>query len=211
MIVIIDYGLGNLGSIRNMLARAGIQAAISDNPDVIHAASRLILPGVGHFRFGMKSLQERGLVRVLNEKVLEEHVPVLGICLGAQLLGRRSDEGDCPGLNWVPMETVRFNRSQMQHCEKIPHMGWALTRHSECVLFQGMDESPRFYYVHAYHFCCDDPLMVICTAVHGYRFESGIAYQNIFGVQFHPEKSHTYGLQLLKNFATMESSRCAAS
>lgn len=204
MIVIVDYGLGNLRSISNMLDRAGIQSAISGEPDIIRAAAKLILPGVGHFRFGMQSLHERGLVAVLNERVLDERVPVLGICLGAQLIGRGSEEGHSSGLNWVPMDTVGFDRAQMQHGERVPHMGWTATSHTECALFQGMSEAPRFYYVHSYHFRCDDPRMVMCTAEHGYRFASGVAFANIFGVQFHPEKSHVYGQQLLKNFASMK-------
>jgi glutamine amidotransferase len=203
MIVIVDYGLGNLRSIQNMLDRAGIESVISSQPDELRSASKLILPGVGHFRYGMKSLHERGLVEVLNERVLAAHVPILGICLGAQLLGRGSEEGSSSGLNWVPMDTVEFDSALMQHGEKVPHMGWATTSHTECALFQGMSEAPRFYYVHSYHFRCDDPGMVMCTAEHGYRFASGVAFDNIFGVQFHPEKSHVHGQRLLMNFASM--------
>jgi glutamine amidotransferase len=203
MIVIVDYGLGNPGSIQNMLRRAGFDAEISKEPGTLRGASKLILPGVGHFRFGMESLHKLGLEDVLNERVLDAGVPILGICLGAQLLGRRSEEGDCPGLNWVPMDTVRFDSSRM-HGEKVPHMGWADTSYAKCGLFQGMNGTPRFYYVHSYHFRCDDLGMVTCTAEHGYRFASGVAHRNIFGVQFHPEKSHIYGQQLLRNFMSMK-------
>jgi glutamine amidotransferase len=203
MIVVVDYGLGNLRSIENMLFRAGVETTISRSPDIVRAASMLILPGVGHFRFGMESLQKLGLVDVLNERVLGARVPILGICLGAQLLGRGSEEGDCSGLNWVPMDTVQFDRSRMQHGEKVPHMGWTDTSFTKCSLFSGMSDTPRFYYVHSYHFRCDDPGIVMCTAEHGYRFASGIAHGNILGVQFHPEKSHVYGQQLLKNFVSM--------
>jgi glutamine amidotransferase len=203
VIVIVNYGLGNLRSIHNMFARAGIESVVSSEPSVLRVASKLILPGVGHFRFGMESLKKLGLVQVLNERVLDARVPILGICLGAQLLGRKSEEGDCSGLNWVSMNTVGFERARMQRGEKVPHMGWASTSHRECALFRGMSEAPRFYYVHSYHFRCDDPGLVMCTAEHGYRFASGIAFGNILGVQFHPEKSHVYGQQLLKNFASM--------
>src|SRR5690242_13900244 len=120
MIVIVDYGLGNLRSIENMLRRACVEASISRSPDILRAASMLSLPGVGHFRFGMESLHKLGLVDVLNERVLDARVPILGICLGAQLLGRGSEEGDCAGLNWVPMDTVQFDRSRMHHGEKVP-------------------------------------------------------------------------------------------
>jgi glutamine amidotransferase len=204
MIVIIDYGLGNPKSIQNMLRRAGGDAQISGEPDTLRAASKLILPGVGHFRFAIKSLQNLGLVDVLNERVLDARVPILGICLGAQLFGRRSEEGSCAGLNWIPMETVRFDTSIISRGNKIPHMGWADTLHTNCLLFQGMTDTPRFYYVHSYHFLCDAPGIAMCTAEHGYRFVSGIACGNIFGVQFHPEKSHVYGQQLLKNFISQQ-------
>jgi glutamine amidotransferase len=186
-----------------MLRRAAVDSSISREAGTIRAASKLILPGVGHFRFGMESLSGLGLLDILSERVLGAHVPILGICLGAQLLGRKSEEGDFLGLSWVPMDTVRFDPTRMQQTEKIPHMGWTDTPCKECHLFQGIPETPRFYYVHSYHFRCDDPEMVICTAEHGYRFPAGIAYGNIFGVQFHPEKSHVFGRQLLRNFASM--------
>jgi glutamine amidotransferase len=211
MMLIVDYGLGNLRSIENMLRRAGIEAVISRDFAEISRASKLILPGVGHFGFGMESLHRLGLVEVLNERVLDAHVPILGICLGAQLLGRTSEEGDCSGLNWVPMDIVRFDHSRMQRGQKVPHMGWTDTSHKGCGLFRGMSGSPRFYYVHSYHFRCEDQSIVMCTAEHGYRFASGIACGNILGVQFHPEKSHLYGLHLLRNFATMEFSEIGAN
>jgi glutamine amidotransferase len=204
VIAIVDYGLGNLRSIHNMLQRLGIEVIVSREPNILRTASKLILPGVGHFRFGMESLKKLGLMDVLNERVLNARVPILGICLGAQLMGRGSEEGDSSGLNWVPMDTVRFDTSRLKHDEKVPHMGWADTSHTKSALFCGMSETPRFYYVHSYHLRCDDQDMVICTAEHGYRFASGIASSNILGVQFHPEKSHVYGQQLLKNFASME-------
>jgi glutamine amidotransferase len=204
MILIIDYGVGNLRSIENILRRAGVEAIISSKPSEICAASKLILPGVGHFGFGMASLRRCGLMEVLNERVLGARVPILGICLGAQLLGRGSEEGDCAGLSWVDMDIVRFDTSRIGSLRKVPHMGWADTRHSDCPLFHGVREPSRFYYVHSYHFQCDDEGMVMCTAEHGYRFAAGIACGNIFGVQFHPEKSHVYGQQLLKNFASIE-------
>ena len=152
----------------------------------------------------MESLQKCGLVDVLDERVLGARVPILGICLGAQLLGRRSEEGNVSGLSWLPMDTVRFDTTRMQNGEKVPHMGWAATSHTGSPLFGGMDKTPRFYYVHSFHFRCDDAQLVTCTAEHGYRFASGVAYRNVVGVQFHPEKSHVFGQQLLKNFASME-------
>ena len=203
MIAIVDYGLGNLGSIQNMLFRSGIKSVITSNAGVIRDADKLILPGVGHFKFAMETLHARGLVDVLNERVLEARVPLLGICLGAQLLGRGSEEGGAAGLGFVPMDVVAFDRSRLVHGEKVPHMGWAETAHTDCALFQGMGELPRFYYVHSFHFQCDDPQTVISTAEHGYRFASGVAHGDVLGVQYHPEKSHVFGQQLLKNFAAM--------
>ena len=205
MIVIVDYGVGNLRSIQNMLARSGIESTISGDPLRLRAASRLILPGIGHFRYGMESLGERGLLDVLNEQVIGEGKPILGICLGAQLLGRRSDEGggDVAGLGWVPMDVVAFDRGRMHPEDKIPHMGWADTTIDGSGLFGGMDARARFYYVHSFHFLCDSPELVICTARHGYEIASGIRHRNILGVQFHPEKSHRYGQQVLANFARM--------
>jgi glutamine amidotransferase len=136
--------------------------------------------------------------------VLGARVPILGICLGAQLLGRGSEEASAKGLGWVPMDTIGFDRERMPVGATVPHMGWADTAHSAAALFHGMTDLPRFYYVHSFHFRCDDPAMVLCTAEHGYRFASGIAYRNILGVQFHPEKSHVFGQSVLENFATME-------
>jgi imidazole glycerol-phosphate synthase subunit HisH len=199
MIAIVDYGLGNLRSIQNMLWRAGVQSVISSDPDVLRQSERLILPGVGHFRYGMEKLSERGLIEVLNERALEAKVPVLGICLGAQLLGRGSEEGHAEGLGWLAMDTIAFDRS-LTGGERVPHMGWAETAHTGHPLFQGQSELPRFYYVHSFHMRCDDPAAVIATAEHGYRFASGVAQDNIIGVQFHPEKSHIFGRQLLRNW-----------
>jgi glutamine amidotransferase len=203
MIGIVDYGVGNVRSVQNMLQRSGIPAVVSGDPATVRIADRLILPGVGHFQHGMTSLRASGLVEVLTERVLEARVPILGICLGAQLFGRASEEGDCPGLNWVAMATVRFDGSRLLRGERLPHMGWAPTAHTGSALFAGMEGTPRFYYVHSYHFSCDDPATVTCTAEHGYRFAAGVAHRHIVGVQFHPEKSHVYGQQLLENFASM--------
>ena len=204
MIAVIDYGVGNVRSVQNMLARAGAQSVISADHDELRSASRLILPGVGHFKYAMDALRQRGLVDVIQDLVLTARVPLLGICLGAQLLGRRSEEGECEGLGLVPMDVVGFDRSRIGDHVKVPHMGWALTdHHGSSPLFRGMETSPRFYYVHSYHFRCDDPEIVMCTAEYGYRFASGFSDGNITGVQFHPEKSHAFGQRLLANFAAM--------
>ena len=204
MIAIVDYGVGNLKSVQNMLRAAGIDAVVSKEPDVLRKASKLLLPGVGHFRFGMESLRSFGLIDVLNDLVLDGRKPILGICLGAQLLGRHSAEGDSAGLNWIPMETVAFDRTRLSNGERVPHIGWTDTSHTNCRLFAGLGDDARFYYVHSFHLRCDDPSMVICTATHGYSFAAGVAHRNVFGVQFHPEKSHVFGRRVLENFAAMD-------
>jgi glutamine amidotransferase len=204
MIVIVNYGLGNLRSISNMLQRLRIESRISSEPAVLRNADRLILPGVGHFKYGMERLRQNGLVDLLSERVLEAGVPLLGICLGAQLLGRGSDEGGASGLGWIPMDTVAFDRTRLAHGERVPHMAWTETKHSGLGLFEGLSDDARFYYVHSFHFQCEDPSIEISSAEYGYRFVSGVRWQNVIGVQFHPEKSHIYGKQLLANFATMK-------
>jgi glutamine amidotransferase len=207
MIGIVDYGLGNLRSIQNMLRRFGVNSVISNDPTKLRAAEKLILPGVGHFRYGMDRLRERGLIDLLNERALEARVPILGICLGAQLFGRHSEEGDAAGLGWIAMKTVAFECARLTGGEKVPHMGWADTAGVAHPLFKGMSEPPRFYYVHSFHFLCDEPQDVLCEATHGYRFASGVVKGNIIGVQFHPEKSHIFGRQLLKNWVEMSFER----
>lgn len=202
MIVIVDYGAGNLASIANMLKKAGFEATISARPDEVRRADKLILPGVGHFDHGMKELEARGLREALDRRVLEERVPILGICLGAQLLARRSDEGDRPGLGWIAADVRRFDQDRLPAQLRIPHMGWAdVTVAKPDPLFADVAAPPRFYFVHAFHLHCDADEDVLAWAEHGYRFVAGIAKGNVRGVQFHPEKSHAFGLALLRNFA----------
>lgn len=202
MLSIIDYGVGNLTSIKNMLKKIGYRdVIISGNKEEIQASEKLILPGVGHFDYGMRKLKASGLVEVLNEEVLEKKKPILGICLGAQLLTRGSDEGVEKGLGWIAADTVKFDSSKLGGDLKIPHMGWSeirITNNSK--LFQNIDDEPRFYFVHTYHIVCDSNSDVVATANHGYSFTAGVERENILGMQFHPEKSHKYGMQLLKNF-----------
>ncbi len=203
--VLVDYGTGNLRSIQNMFARIGVASHISSDPEIIASATKLILPGVGHFDFGMTQLNRSGLRRVLEKQVFERKTPILGICLGAQLLTRRSDEGNEPGLAWIDAETVRFDRSRLQANTRIPHMGWTDTTFASTEpLFHGLESPSRFYYVHSYHLNCKQPEDEMCFANYGYRFVSGIRHENVMGVQFHPEKSHHFGMQVLKNFAFME-------
>jgi len=201
MIVVVDYGMGNLGSIGNMLKKIGAAAVISSEPGVIEAAQKLILPGVGAFDNGMRNLAARGLQEVLQRKVLQEKVPILGICLGMQLLSQKSEEGELPGLGWLPAATVRFRFSSASPALKIPHMGWnTIDICKPCLLFEEMYPEPRFYFVHSYHLVCARAEDVAAYTTHGYPFASAVANDNIMGVQFHPEKSHKFGIKLFHNF-----------
>lgn len=199
MIVVLDFGMGNIASILNMLRKVGTNAKASSDVRVIEDASHLVLPGVGAFDAGMDSLEKRGILPVLNDKVVKQRTPTLGICLGMQLLGRGSEEGHAPGLGWIEAQSVRF--APREHI-RIPHMGWNTVRIvNESPLLQGMGEASRFYFVHSYHMVCDRREDVLTETTHGESFVSSLRSGNIYGVQFHPEKSHRFGMQLLRNFA----------
>ena len=201
MIAIIDYGMGNLGSIHNMLNRIGAPSEITSDPRKIGLADKLILPGVGAFDRAVQSLNRLGLLPVLNERVLERKVPILGICLGMQLLSLRSEEGELPGLGWIDAETVRFAFEGENADLKIPHMGWNTieVKRSSPILDDRHEES-RFYFVHSYHVRCADEANVLATTRYGIVFHAAVIRGNIMGTQFHPEKSHKFGLKLLENF-----------
>jgi len=201
MTVIVDYGMGNIGSITNMLKKVGSEAVASSDADVIAGAERLILPGVGAFDHGMTRLREMRLIDVLHARVVQAGVPVLGICLGMQLMTNSSEEGRMPGLGWIDAETVRFKFGAAQADLKIPHMGWnSVTIAKQDELFQTMRHPPRFYFVHSYHAVCNHGEDILVRAQHGYEFVAGFAKANITGVQFHPEKSHKYGMEFLRNW-----------
>jgi glutamine amidotransferase len=203
MIAIINYGLGNLTSILNMHRRIGIDAVITDNFDELQRADKLILPGVGHFDKGMQNLNATGLTGLLNNLVLEQKKPMLGICLGAQLMTRRSEEGSEKGLGWVHADTVRFNFNGNTSL-KVPHMGWTdLLMAQDSPIWQNLPHEPRYYFVHTYHFRFDNAAAVTGNAVYGYNFACAFQENNIYGVQFHPEKSHKFGMKILENFAAL--------
>lgn len=205
MITIIDYGAGNIKSIQNMLKKIGIVSEITKDASVVKNAEKIILPGVGHFDHGMKNLKSSGLIEILNQRVLKDKIPFLGICLGAQLLGNKSEEGLEKGLGWIDMDIVKFDKSQMSEQHKIPHMGWNMIGiKKETKLMQGLElEGTRFYFVHSYHMLPRMDINVLTKTIYGYEFVSAVQQENIFGVQFHPEKSHTYGMRLLKNFVEL--------
>jgi glutamine amidotransferase len=200
MIVIVDYDMGNLGSIRNMFKKIGCEAEVTSEHGRIAAADKLVLPGVGAFDAGMDKLQRSGLMPLLERRVMCERVPTLGICLGMHLMTRGSAEGKRPGLGWINAETVRFHSDDP--ALKVPHMGWngvEVTRPS--ALTEGLPEQPRFYFVHSYYVRCEDPTDVVLTTNYGSAFHSAFHRGNLLGVQFHPEKSHKFGMTLLRNFA----------
>lgn len=202
MITIIDYNTGNLGSIKNMLKRLGITSQITNDIAKIEQAEKLILPGVGHFDYGMKNLHNSGVVNMLNQKVLENKTPILGICLGVQLLTEASDEGTEKGLGWIKGKTIAFDKSKLASNQKVPHMGWTdVDNYQQSKLFEGIDDEPRFYFVHSFHLSLKDKNDCLVTANYGYEFAAGIEHQNILGTQFHPEKSHKFGMKVLENFA----------
>jgi len=201
MIVLVNYRVGNSGSILNMLKKMGIEATISSNISDIEKADKIILPGVGAFDNGMKNLNELGLVPVLNEKVIGNKVPILGICLGMQLLTKKSEEGTLPGLGWIEGQTVKFKFNNNHKNLKVPHMGWnTVNTNKQSALFDGLNHESRFYFVHSYHVVCNDENDILAKTLYGSEFVSAIQRDNIMGVQFHPEKSHKFGMRLLENF-----------
>ena len=204
MILIIDYDIGNVGSIKNMLKKAGFESTISRDVNEIERADKLILPGVGSFDYGMAMLNKLGLVEILNHQVLGEKKPVLGICLGTQLLFQSSEEGESPGLGWIEGQVKKFDFGDNPSKLKIPHMGW---NHVESIndnpLLQGFEELPRFYFVHSYYVQCARQEDVAGMTDYGCKFTSAVCCDNVMGTQFHPEKSHRFGLHLIKNFASI--------
>ena len=202
MITIIDYGMGNLGSIKNMLKKIGYPSVITTDKTAIRDATKLILPGVGAFDSAMQMLKKLDLVDVLNTKVLIDKTPVLGICLGMQLLANRSEEGGLEkGLGWIKGELVRFRPEEANISIRIPHMGWNIVNPKKnSRLFENMYEENRFYFVHSYHYKTESQADILLTAHYGYEITAAVERENILGVQFHPEKSHKFGMKLLKNF-----------
>jgi glutamine amidotransferase len=202
VITIVDYGMGNLGSMLNMFKRIGIQARITSDPEDIRSENRLILPGVGAFDAAMSRINSRpGMLDALNHKALIDHIPILGVCLGMQLLTCRSEEGVLPGLGWIEGETKKF---PVLDDLKVPHMGWNIAKtNTPSFISKDIGSEFRFYFVHSYCVHVSRKNDSLMTSRYGIDFDSAIGHENIFGVQFHPEKSHRFGMQVLKNFANL--------
>lgn len=208
MITIVNYGMGNLGSIANMFRYIGVDCVITDELAKIRDAEKILLPGVGAFDAAMKRINDSGIRTVLDHKALNDKVPILGICLGMQLLTNRSDEGKMQGLAYIDAETLSF-KGKIEKCYRIPHMGWNVVKpsgtESHALLdgFNVLDEV-RYYFVHSYFVRAKSRDNSLMTCNYGLDFDCGIVRENIMGVQFHPEKSHKFGMQLLKNFADIK-------
>lgn len=204
MISVVESGIGNVGSILNMLKHLGIEAQAIRSEEAIRAADRLILPGVGAFDPAMSQLVERGIIGALTHTVLERRRPILGICLGMQLLLEGSEEGALPGLGWIKGKSVRFKFDSENSRLRIPNMGWHdVTAKRSSRLFGGIAPGARYYFVHSYHAQCADAASVAAMASYGTSFTAAVEQANVFGVQFHPEKSHRFGMALLNSFAQL--------
>lgn len=203
VILIVDYGMGNLNSVRKKLAQSNCDALVSSDPKAVASADKLILPGVGHFGQAMENLRKLNLLEALNEAVLARRKPILGICLGMQLMARHSEEGDASGLGWVGGDVVRFRpKDTLQF--KVPHVGWnQIAVAKDSALMKGIPDSSEFYFVHAYHLKLETAADVLNETHYDGRFVSAVEKENIFGVQYHPEKSHDVGERLLKNFVDL--------
>lgn len=202
MIAILDYGMGNIASIQNMVCRVGGDAVITSELDDVKGLSGIILPGVGAFDNAMQKLNASGIADTLRDYVLEQKIPFLGVCLGMQLLFETSEEGKLPGLGFIRGEVRRFKGPEFGAGKlKIPHMGWNVVQPREnATLFVGLDQEPRFYFVHSYHVICADDNDIAATCNYGYDFTCSVNRENIYAAQFHPEKSHRFGMKVFENF-----------
>tara|TARA_Y100000591_G_C21847210_1_gene709416 strand:- start:3304 stop:3921 length:618 start_codon:yes stop_codon:yes gene_type:complete len=205
MIVVVDYGMGNLGSVKNMLAHiSSKKVLISSDIKDIGNASKIILPGVGSFKKAMLNLKKRDFIPILEQKILNEKIPLMGICLGMQLLFESSEEGNFNGLGWVKGKVTKFNFENQNNNLKIPHMGWNFVKLiKESNYTKNVFDKNKYYFVHTYHVNCKDNSDILMTSNYGIEFVSAIEKGNISGFQFHPEKSHKYGMKIFKNFVDL--------
>lgn len=203
MIGIIDYGVGNIKAFANIYKNFDIPFKIVKTVDDFEGVTKLILPGVGSFDHAMASLQNSGMKDMLDELVLIKKLPVIGICVGMQMLAKSSDEGELSGLGWIDGFVKKFDKSKIIN-GPLPHMGWnSLNIKEEKTILSGLEKTPRFYFLHSYYFECTDKNDVLATATYGDEFDCVINHENIYGIQCHPEKSHHNGIKLLKNFGKL--------
>ena len=203
MIAIIDYGCGNTYAFINAFKRLNMPAIVAKNVDELESANKIVLPGVGSFDYVMQSFNSSGLRRVVEKKVIEDNISVLGVCAGMQIFAEESDEGNEKGLGWVKGKIRLFDTRNIKHETKLPHMGWNTIMPKKSLLFDKINDESRFYFVHSYYFDNSKNEDMISTTNYGGIFTSSVNKNNIYGVQFHPEKSHQNGLQILKNFAEL--------
>jgi imidazole glycerol-phosphate synthase subunit HisH len=201
MVAILNYGIGNVHSIYNMLKKINVSSLIATTVEDVAKADKLILPGVGHFDYCMQQFQQAPFFEAVNQRVLKEQVPVLGVCVGCQMLFSQSEEGQEKGLGWIPGTVIKFRQDKMDVNRTIPHMAWTdVAPQGDNRLFKDINE-PRFYFVHSYHISGTNEAYVTSKAFYGYEFVASVKKENIMGVQFHPEKSHKFGMKLYENFA----------
>ena len=204
MITLIDYGVGNIFAFQNVYKRLDIQTKIAKTTQDLEDAEKLILPGVGAFDYAMNQLNKSGMRQKLDELVLDKKIPVIGICVGMQMMGNRSDEGSMEGLQWIDADIVKFDENLIKHRTKLPHMGWNDVKPiKDHPLFKGLEDNAIFYFLHSYYFKCNNLEDSIALSDYGISFTSATNYKNVYGIQFHPEKSHQYGEKLLHNFAKL--------
>lgn len=202
-LVIIDYGMGNLRSVQKKILKVGASAIISSEINMIQKADKLILPGVGHFANGVIKLKEKNIWEILNEKVLIKQTPILGICLGMQLMANQSEEGNEIGLGWFDANNIKFKIEDTLKY-KVPHIGWNdVVFEKDSVLYKDIPKDAKFYFVHSYHIKCNNQSDILTTTEYEYQFTSSIQKDNIFGTQFHPEKSHDWGELIFRNFVRL--------
>ncbi|MCI3936823.1 imidazole glycerol phosphate synthase subunit HisH [Chryseobacterium aahli] len=204
MITLIDYGVGNINAFVNVYKRVNIPVKIAKNIQDLEGAQKLILPGVGHFNHAMSQLNNSGMRAKLDELVLEKKIPVIGICVGMQMMGNCSDEGNMEGLKWIDASVKKFDETKINQVTRLPHMGWNDVKpKKDLALFKGLENDAIFYFLHTYYFECNNPDDIMAISHYGIEFACAVHHENKYGIQFHPEKSHHYGEILLHNFAKL--------